>query len=86
MHSAIKLTKELQKILATNQKNICNEINATYAVPNRDNYIEKCNSDAFLLKIDQGNAKHFENKPKNITTDYCELTLYMLPGSKSGLF
>ena len=46
----------------------------------------KCKSDIFLLKIDQEIARNLENKPKNITTDNGELTLYMLPGSKSGQF
>ena len=55
-----------------------------FSVPNRDIFEIKCSSDVFLLKIDQGIAKNHENIPKNITTDYGELTLHnMLPGSKS---
>ena len=44
----------------------------------------KCNSDAFLLKIDQGNANILKTNHKNITTGYGELTLHMHLGSKSG--
>ena len=39
----------------------------------------------FCYKSDQGIAKNLENKQKTIfTTENVELTLHMLPGSKSG--
>ena len=43
------------------------------------------NSDVFLLKFDQGIEEILKIKPRNIAirTDYGELTLHMLPGSKS---
>ena len=45
---------------------------------------KKGNSDVFLLQIDRGIEEILKIKPRNIAiiTDY-ELTLHMLPGSKS---
>ena len=91
MHFCSKLIKEMQNILKTNPKifttDYC-EFNATYV--SRFQIVTileiKCNSGVFLLKIDQGNARNLQNKPKNITTDNGELTLHMVPGSKSGEF
>ena len=57
----------------------------SFQVPNRDNYREKGNSDVFLLNIDRGIEEILKIELRNIAirTDYGELTLYMLPGSKS---
>ena len=46
---------------------------------------KKGNSDVFLVKIDQGIEEILKFKPRNIAirTDYGELTLNMLTGSKS---
>ena len=49
-----------------------------FSVPNRDIFEIKCSSDVFLLKIDQRIEEIIKTNPRNVTTDYGELTLNML--------
>ena len=67
MYICWKLIQELKKSLKKKTKKLYNgicRINATYAFSFQIGMIleMKCNSNAFLLKIDQRIAKNLENK------------------------